>query len=57
MNEKKEILSVAKRRDLEIRAKFYDDLGFLPACAAKLRAELAADDQARLHDAGNTNGE
>ena len=48
---KKEVLSATKRRELEIRAQFYDDLGMFPAVVAKLRAELAADDQARLHEA------
>jgi hypothetical protein len=56
MNEKREILSTAKRRDLEIRAQFCEDLGFLPAVVAKLRAELAADDQARLHEASCQRG-
>jgi hypothetical protein len=48
----KEILSAAKRRELEISAKFYEDVG-LRKVAAKIRAELAADDQARLHEAGS----
>ncbi len=52
MNEKREILSVAKRRELEINAEFYEGVG-LREVAAKIRAELAADDQAR-HEAGST---
>ena len=53
MNEKREILSAAKRRELEINAEFYEGVG-LREVAAKIRAELAADDRAR-HEAGSTN--
>ena len=53
MNEKREILSAAKRRELEIDAEFYEGVG-LRKVAAKIRAELAADDQARLHKAAAT---
>ena len=55
MDEKREILSAKKRRELEIRAEFYEGVG-LKKAAAKIRAELAADDQAR-HEAGGTDGE
>lgn len=48
MNEKQEILSAAERQALEIKAKFYEDLGFAPMVVANLKAQLAADDLARL---------
>lgn len=51
MNEKREILSAAKRSELEISAAFYEGVGLRQA-AAKIRAELAADDRAR-HEAGS----
>ena len=48
MSEKQEILSAAERQALEIKAKFYEDLGFAPLMVASLKAKLAADDLARL---------
>lgn len=50
MNEKQEILSAAERRDLVQKLTFYENLRFPVAVSliAKLRAQLAADDLARL---------
>lgn len=48
MNEKQEILSAAERQALEIKAKFYETLGFAPLVVASIKVELAADDRARL---------